>query len=68
MLVAMASLIAYGSICSFLFFRQRQLIYRPQSALSLFPSDSDFNLDYEDVWIPIAGETIHGWWMPAEVE
>ncbi|MEL6814188.1 MAG: alpha/beta fold hydrolase, partial [Cyanobacteria bacterium J06598_3] len=22
---------------------------------------------YEDVWIPIAGDKIHGWWIPAEV-
>lgn len=68
LVVAMAFLLTYGAICSFLFFCQRQLIYRPQSALSLLPSDSDFKLDYEDVWIPIAGETIHGWWMPAEAE
>ncbi|WP_228055936.1 alpha/beta hydrolase [Lusitaniella coriacea] len=33
----------------------------------MLPSASDFNLPYEDVWIPIAGsqERLHGWWIPS---
>jgi len=30
------------------------------------PSAPDFNLPYQDVWIPIPGsqEKLHGWWIP----
>ena len=57
----------YLSICLFLFFRQRHLIYRPRLAFSMLPSASHFNLPYEDVWMPIAHskERLHGWWIPS---
>ncbi|MEM9266392.1 MAG: alpha/beta fold hydrolase [Cyanobacteria bacterium P01_F01_bin.13] len=47
--------------------RQRHLIYRPRPHLSMLPSASDFQLPYEDVWIPIehSVEQMHGWWIPA---
>lgn len=63
-------LLAYISICLFLFFQQRQLIYRPDSQLSMLPNAPDFKLPYKDVWIPIAGsqEKLHGWWIPAPSE
>ena len=59
--------LAYLSACLFLISRQRQLIYRPQPELSMLPSAPEFNLPYEDVWIPIADseEKLNGWWIPA---
>jgi hypothetical protein len=58
---------AYGSTCLFLFSQQRQLIYRPDSKLSMLPNASAFKLPYQDVWISIAGsqDRLHGWWIPA---
>lgn len=61
-------LLIYTLTCLFLFVRQRQLIYRPQAEVSLLPSAPDFNLAYEDVWIPVSGEKIHGWWISADTD
>ncbi len=62
--------LAYLSTCLFLLLRQRYLIYRPASELSMRPDASDFNLSYEDVWIPIAKSQtqLHGWWIPAPTQ
>lgn len=59
--------IAYLSTCLLLILRQRHLIYRPAVELSLQPDDPDFNLPYENVWIPIPNSQVqlHGWWIPA---
>ncbi|MGL5833068.1 MAG: hypothetical protein ACRC1Z_07515 [Waterburya sp.] len=63
--VAVLSL-AYLSTCLFIFWRQRYLIYRPSSKLSMQPDATAFNLPYKDVWIAIASSQarIHGWWLP----
>lgn len=57
----------YASAIAFLTGRQRHLIYRPRTELSMLPSNSEFGLSYEDVWMPIgeAGDHLHGWWLPA---
>ncbi|WP_425214947.1 alpha/beta hydrolase [Tumidithrix helvetica] len=59
--------LAYTGTCAFLYMQQRQLIYNPSPEIARFPSDRDYRLPYEDVWIAIAGsnEKIHGWWFPA---
>lgn len=64
--VAVLSL-AYLSTCLFIFWRQRYLIYRPSSKLSMHPDAKAFNLPYKDVWIAIAGSQarLHGWWISA---
>lgn len=58
--------LAYVSTGLLLALRQRHLIYRPAPELSMQPDAPDFNLPYEEVWIPIAGsqERLHGWWIP----
>lgn len=67
LIVVTLLLLAYLSVCLFLFFRQRELIYRPNSKLALLPNASAFNLPYQDVWIPIAHSQsrLHAWWIPA---
>jgi hypothetical protein len=57
----------YITACGLLFFRQRDLIYRPRSQFSMLPSASTFKLPYQDVWIPIPGfqDRLHGWWIPS---
>ena len=58
--------LTYVSTGLLLALRQRHLIYRPAPELSMQPDAPDFNLPYEEVWIPIAGsqERLHGWWIP----
>jgi len=60
------ALSGYVTACLFLYFWQRQLIYRTNPELSLLPSAPDFEMPYEDVWITIADDTINGWWIPAD--
>jgi uncharacterized protein len=64
--IATSIAIAYSFSCLFLFVRQRQLIFRPSEKISVLPSDPDFKLPYEDVWISLSGkQRLHGWWIPA---
>ena len=68
LLIAIAVLtFTYTSTSLFLFLRQRHLIYRPKSELSLLPNSPHFKLPYQEVWIPIADsqDLIHGWWIPS---
>jgi uncharacterized protein len=64
--IAGIALFAYAGICTFLYIQQRQLIYKPDFQIIDLPSNSYYQLNYEDVWIPIAGssEKLHGWWFP----
>jgi uncharacterized protein len=59
--------IAYISICLFLFFRQRYIIFRPSTKLLTLPTSSEFQLPFKDVSLSIAGssEYLHGWWLSA---
>jgi fermentation-respiration switch protein FrsA (DUF1100 family) len=71
--LAVASLvaIAYTATCVYLFMRQTRMIFFPSPYIQTTPTE--FNLPYEEVWIPVAGdgdqtEKIHGWWIPAQSE
>ncbi|MEG3898222.1 MULTISPECIES: alpha/beta fold hydrolase [unclassified Microcoleus] len=60
--------IAYSAACLFLFAAQGKFIFFPARAIETTPDD--FQLGYQDVWLPIptktgAVETVHGWWIPA---
>lgn len=62
-------IIGYGLICILLYFQQQRLIFFPTNQLQHTPSL--YQLEYEDVWIPITNrkrqtEYIHGWWIPAQ--
>lgn len=58
--------LTYGILLGGMAGRQRQLIYRPRAEHSLLPSDVAFHLDYQSMWIPIAGSSdrLHAWWLP----
>ncbi len=66
--IALSLSLAYAAAIAVLSWRQRHLIYRPRTELSMLPSDSAFGLNYEDVWIPVgeSGDRLHGWWLPAD--
>lgn len=65
--VARSLFVVYISTCLFLFFRQRHLILRPSSHISMLPSFEPFYLPYKDVKIPVSNsnEYLNGWWIPA---
>ncbi|MCG9886979.1 MAG: lysophospholipase [Cyanobacteria bacterium] len=57
--------LAYGAICGWLWWRQPQLVFAPLRSLTENPAD--FGLSYEDLWIPVGGDRLHGWrlWQPS---
>lgn len=66
--IALSLSLAYASAIAVLSWRQRHLIYRPRTELSMLPNDPAFGLSYEDVWIPVgeSGDRLHAWWLPAD--
>ncbi|MEB3359652.1 MAG: alpha/beta fold hydrolase [Synechococcales bacterium] len=57
--------IAYACICLALWRWQTRFIFFPPAVLKATPAD--VQLAYEDVWLAIDGDTLHGWWIPAPV-
>ncbi|MEG4529439.1 alpha/beta fold hydrolase [Microcoleus sp. D2_18a_D3] len=60
--------VAYSAACVFLFVAQGKFIFFPARAIETTPDD--FELKYQDVWLPIPTKTggvdsVHGWWIPA---
>src|SRR4028119_451086 len=60
--------VAYSAACVYLFVAQGKFIFFPARAIEITPDD--FQLNYQDVWLPIptkpgAVESVHGWWIPA---
>ncbi|MBC6423102.1 MAG: alpha/beta hydrolase [Hormoscilla sp. SP12CHS1] len=60
--------IAYLGIGGLLWWGQQRLLFWPSPVLER--TQSKYNLDYEDVWLPVSDpegnvERIHGWWLPA---
>ncbi|MEG4196758.1 alpha/beta fold hydrolase [Microcoleus sp. Pol12A5] len=60
--------VAYSAACVFLFVAQGKFIFFPARAIETTPDD--FQLKYQDVWLPISTKTgavdsVHGWWIPA---
>ncbi|WP_293132660.1 alpha/beta fold hydrolase [Microcoleus sp. bin38.metabat.b11b12b14.051] len=59
---------AYAAACLFLLVAQGKFIFSPARAIATTPDN--FQLKYQDVWLPIPAktgtvETVHGWWIPA---
>jgi hypothetical protein len=60
-------LTVYGAACLFLLIRQRQMIFSP-TYNNVGEKPSKFNLDYEEVWIPVESASntpnkLHGWFI-----
>ena len=60
-LVCSASL--YCAFCILLLWRQKKLIFFPNSKIQFTPEK--YQLDYQDVWLKVAREKVHGWWIKA---
>ena len=53
----------YAGVCLLLFWGQNRLIFFPDSQVKSTPKK--YQLDYQDIWINIDRQKIHGWWIPA---
>ncbi len=60
------SVSTYIAVCLLLLWGQRRLVFIPDSQIKSTPEK--YKLDYQDVWIDIKQEKIHGWWIQAENE
>lgn len=57
--------LVYLTLCGWLGWGQRRLMYLPTQSIHTTPQD--FGLSYEEVWIPVGEESpghLHGWWLP----
>lgn len=53
----------YITVFLLLRFGQNRLIFSPDNQIKSTPQE--YNLDYQDVWINIDQDQIHGWWIPS---
>ena len=63
LIILIVSVALYLAGCILLRLRQTRLIFHPDPLLRSTPEDYD--LAYQDVWIEIDREKVHGWWIPA---
>jgi predicted alpha/beta-fold hydrolase len=55
---------SYAGLCTFLYFYQTRLIFKPDRTLTQMPEQ--LQLTYEEIWLPVNGDDqLHGWWLPA---
>jgi len=59
-LVILASL--YISGCLLLRWGQTKLIFFPDRQIKSTPDE--YGLDYQDVWLDVGKDKVHGWWIP----
>lgn len=55
-------LFIYLTISLLLHFGQTRLIFKPDSLIKSTPQK--YGLDFQDVWIDVEQDQIHGWWIP----
>lgn len=53
----------YISLCLLLRWGQTKLIFFPDSYIKSTPQD--YGLNYQDIWLSLGEERVHGWWIPA---
>lgn len=61
--VSIAAVTAYAATGAGLWAAQRRLIFEPRRNLVVQPRELDFRV--ADVTIPVRGQKLHAWWMPA---
>ncbi|WP_019506914.1 alpha/beta hydrolase [Pleurocapsa sp. PCC 7319] len=63
LIVLAVSAVLYVAGCILLRLGQTRFIFYPDPVLRTTPQN--YGLDYQDVWIEIDREKVHGWWIPA---
>jgi fermentation-respiration switch protein FrsA (DUF1100 family) len=66
LLILVGSVGAYLCFCLLLYLRQTRRIFFPSPVIETTPAE--LGLPYEEVWLPVGGERLHGWWIPAARE
>ena len=62
--VVVLLVVAYGAACTYLWAKQRELIFLPSREVTRTPADA--GVQYDDVWLPVGaspGASLHGWWL-----
>lgn len=60
-------ILAYAGANSYLWLKQRELIFLPSREIQNTPAD--LHLSYEEVWLPTGGSdpaSLHGWWLQGD--
>ncbi|MBF0425374.1 MAG: alpha/beta hydrolase [Magnetococcales bacterium] len=65
-LATLLLVLGYASICLYLYETQEQKIFRPRSEMLGTPTQ--WGMTYADVHLQVAGERLHGWWLPARTD
>ncbi|MEM6611578.1 MAG: alpha/beta fold hydrolase [Cyanobacteria bacterium P01_C01_bin.72] len=53
----------YITICLLLRFGQTKMIFLPDNEIKSTPQE--YGLAYQDVWLELEEDQVHGWWIPA---
>lgn len=64
--ILLSAVIVYAVILLLVFVFQARLVYFPEVARALVATPRAVGLEFEDVQLPVEGETLHGWWVPAK--
>lgn len=57
------SVTLYISLCLLLRWGQTKLIFFPDNYIESTPQD--YGLNYQDIWLSLGEDRVHGWWIPA---
>ncbi|MBW4699225.1 MAG: lysophospholipase [Aphanocapsa lilacina HA4352-LM1] len=58
------ALVLYAGACAYLRQVQERFIFFPEREVTETPAT--YGLDYEDVYLPLEKDQLHGWWIPAD--
>src|SRR5262245_60558935 len=66
LLVAAAGVLGllYVVACAYLWVEQRSLIFLPDAVVRRTPAE--FGLEFREVSIPVGGDAVSAWWLPAQ--
>jgi hypothetical protein len=63
--IVISAVTVYAVILLLVFLFQARLVYFPEVARALVATPRAVGLDFEEVRLAADGETLHGWWVPA---
>ncbi|WP_230843609.1 alpha/beta hydrolase [Gloeobacter morelensis] len=58
------ALVLYAGACAYLRQAQERFIFFPEREVSETPAT--YGLGYEEVYLPLGDDRLHGWWIPAD--
>ncbi|MGH8502163.1 MAG: alpha/beta hydrolase [Gammaproteobacteria bacterium] len=61
-----AAFIAFILLCVYLWAQQARFIFFPEAEIHYTPAD--YGLKFEEPWLTVEGQKLHGWWIPGATE